>query len=415
MRSRSLALAWLFSLIAVGCAGVKVDTTSTATEVARIQAEAMRLGAEGAAKTALDRSHTVSQRAAAWDSQGKSATALAEYQGARAAAVAALFRISAQRSGVAAETCRRELADARRAWEDALYQLEQTERVSGRKARGVERSPLAELSEETLPRAVPTPPDSVSAEILEQAARNWKSAAERLRLPTSDLESSWTTALLAAGDPKAKLEIAQAQLEIAAWHIAQLEARVWKEAQQSLCAEARLLTDGYMERRDGILLSLVDMERGLKESARAELARLEERQKSLFDSLKQLKAQFATISREARGTIRSLSELQFEFDKAVLRREAEINLAKVAVILAQYPEMRIQVEGHTDNIGKEDYNQKLSERRAAAVHDFLVEQNISASRMSTAGFGMTQPVASNATEEGRQKNRRVDLVISENQ
>jgi outer membrane protein OmpA-like peptidoglycan-associated protein len=71
------------------------------------------------------------------------------------------------------------------------------------------------------------------------------------------------------------------------------------------------------------------------------------------------------------------------------------------------------VEGHTDNVGREDYNLELSQRRSQAVQDFLASQQVAAERMTSEGFGMTRPVADNATAEGRQKNRRVDLVIEE--
>jgi outer membrane protein OmpA-like peptidoglycan-associated protein len=87
----------------------------------------------------------------------------------------------------------------------------------------------------------------------------------------------------------------------------------------------------------------------------------------------------------------------------------------VATILNQFPEMHVAVEGHTDNVGKAEYNLDLSERRAAAVRDFLVSQGVVAGRLTSAGFGMTRPLADNGTAEGRQRNRRVDLVIQEAQ
>ena len=86
---------------------------------------------------------------------------------------------------------------------------------------------------------------------------------------------------------------------------------------------------------------------------------------------------------------------------------------RVATILNQFPEMKIRVEGHTDNIGRAEYNLELSQRRAQAVHDFLDAQGVAAARMSVEGFGLTRPVADNDTPEGRQRNRRVDLVIEE--
>ncbi len=87
-------------------------------------------------------------------------------------------------------------------------------------------------------------------------------------------------------------------------------------------------------------------------------------------------------------------------------------LAKVAGILLAYPDLRIQIEGHTDNVGGAEYNQQLSEHRANSVREFLITQGVSPANIIARGFGMTQAVASNATVAGRQLNRRVDLVVS---
>jgi outer membrane protein OmpA-like peptidoglycan-associated protein len=162
---------------------------------------------------------------------------------------------------------------------------------------------------------------------------------------------------------------------------------------------------------------MVDLERGMKDTARSDLeeerARQADREQKLYESLKQFEGKFASIRREARGTIMSLSDILFDFGKSELRREAELNVAKLSVILQQFPEMHITVEGHTDNVGSEEYNLKLSEKRAKSVLDFLVREGVTAERMELKGYGMSQPVASNETAQGRQQNRRVDLVIRE--
>ncbi len=77
-----------------------------------------------------------------------------------------------------------------------------------------------------------------------------------------------------------------------------------------------------------------------------------------------------------------------------------------------HPGLSLQIEGHTDSVGGDDFNQQLSERRADSVRDFLAEQGVSASSITARGFGKTQPVASNDTPEGRQRNRRVELVVN---
>ena len=86
-------------------------------------------------------------------------------------------------------------------------------------------------------------------------------------------------------------------------------------------------------------------------------------------------------------------------------------LARVAGILLSHPDLKLQIEGHTDSVGDADYNQRLSQNRADAVRAYLLAQGIAAPSVTTAGFGETQPVASNDTPAGRQQNRRVELVV----
>ncbi|MFQ3584797.1 MAG: OmpA family protein [Cyanobacteriota bacterium] len=113
-------------------------------------------------------------------------------------------------------------------------------------------------------------------------------------------------------------------------------------------------------------------------------------------------------------TISLPGDLLFDFDKAEIRPEAASLLAQVAESLQSMPEARIQVNGHTDNIGSLNYNLALSLRRANAVKDYLIKLLPEDNRISwtTSGFGPTAPVADNDTEAGRQRNRRVDLIIA---
>ncbi|HEU4431273.1 MAG TPA: OmpA family protein [Myxococcota bacterium] len=108
-----------------------------------------------------------------------------------------------------------------------------------------------------------------------------------------------------------------------------------------------------------------------------------------------------------------LRGVQFEFDKADIRPDAAVILDEAANQLGQVPGARVSVEGHTDSVGADAYNQSLSERRAGSVRDYLVEKGVDASRLSVAGYGESQPVADNATAEGRALNRRVELKVQE--
>ena len=102
----------------------------------------------------------------------------------------------------------------------------------------------------------------------------------------------------------------------------------------------------------------------------------------------------------------------FAFDSFEITREARAGLNRVVDWMNEYPNLTAKVEGHTDSVGDDDYNQKLSENRAKAIYDYLVEKGIDASRLSYEGFGETRPVASNDTVEGRAQNRRIEMVFS---
>jgi outer membrane protein OmpA-like peptidoglycan-associated protein len=108
----------------------------------------------------------------------------------------------------------------------------------------------------------------------------------------------------------------------------------------------------------------------------------------------------------------NMSDVLFDFNKYTLKSEAREKLAKISGILVAYPGLKLQVEGYTDNIGSEEYNQKLSEERADSVRDYLVSQSVVSDNVSAQGFGKTDPVADNSTDAGRAQNRRVELVVS---
>jgi outer membrane protein OmpA-like peptidoglycan-associated protein len=114
----------------------------------------------------------------------------------------------------------------------------------------------------------------------------------------------------------------------------------------------------------------------------------------------------------ARGLVVNLSDVLFDTGKYTLRPMAREKLAKISGIVLAYPDLRLAIEGNTDSVGSDAMNQDLSERRANAVMAFLAQQSIPAASMTSQGFGKTQPVASNDTAEGRQQNRRVEMVVS---
>ena len=114
----------------------------------------------------------------------------------------------------------------------------------------------------------------------------------------------------------------------------------------------------------------------------------------------------------ARGLIVNMSDVLFDTGKYSLKPGAREKLAKVAGILLAYPGLNIQVGGYTDNVGGNEMNQTLSENRAGAVRDYLVNQGVATGSVNATGFGNTMPIASNDNSAGRQQNRRVELVVS---
>lgn len=105
-----------------------------------------------------------------------------------------------------------------------------------------------------------------------------------------------------------------------------------------------------------------------------------------------------------------LEGVNFDFDKATLRQEDVSELDKNVEALKAWGDVNIEVAGHTDSMGSDAYNMKLSQRRAEAVRNFLISRGVAADRLTAKGYGEAQPVADNATEEGRFKNRRVELA-----
>jgi outer membrane protein OmpA-like peptidoglycan-associated protein len=150
-----------------------------------------------------------------------------------------------------------------------------------------------------------------------------------------------------------------------------------------------------------------DLDRAANEKAQAEAEKTQLRAALLL--------QFNTILQTrdtARGLIVNLSDVLFDTARHSLRPAAREKLAKVAGIISGHPGLRLDVEGFTDSVGGDDYNQKLSEQRGDSVRDYLTEQGVSSTSVTSRGFGKNQPVASNETAAGRQQNRRVELVVS---
>jgi outer membrane protein OmpA-like peptidoglycan-associated protein len=114
----------------------------------------------------------------------------------------------------------------------------------------------------------------------------------------------------------------------------------------------------------------------------------------------------------ARGLIVSMPDVLFDFNKYTLKPEARERLAKISGIVLAYPDLKLQIEGYTDSIGTDEYNQTLSEKRAEAVRDYLVSSGVSMNNVAAQGMGKADPIADNSTAAGRKLNRRVEMTVS---
>ncbi|HKW14241.1 MAG TPA: OmpA family protein [Candidatus Krumholzibacteria bacterium] len=317
-----------------------------------------------------------------------------------------------------ADMCRLEIEEARTKWSEAVYVLEQTEEFTKQQATSASKTEPKSLDETLdLPETTLLPDTLPVAAMTDVPARwnAWRQAATHHGVTVADLENSYRRA---TETPASKDAAAAAQAQyVSARAVQSLECRVRTSVNDRVCLDAARHTADYANAREDALRATLELERSMSADLRKNLDQLREesqtRQESLRASLSQMEGKFASVRQDARGTIVSLADILFDFNKATLRRDVEFNLVKIATILNQYDEMNVVVEGHTDAIGTDEYNLTLSKKRAQAVSDFLASQGVKAGRLSWEGYGKTRPVADNASEEGRQKNRRVDLVIQD--
>ncbi len=188
-------------------------------------------------------------------------------------------------------------------------------------------------------------------------------------------------------------------------------------------AEGRLLAEADTARaeenavaaREDAAASRADAATSRDEAARAraEADRIRAEAQAELDRLEKALGKIADTRRTALGLVMNLGEdtIKFDFDKADLKPEDKELLSRIAGILLTSQDYTIAINGHTDDVGSDEYNEGLSERRAAAVRDYLVEANISEEILSVQGWGKKQPLVRGTSDEARAKNRRVELAI----
>lgn len=237
--------------------------------------------------------------------------------------------------------------------------------------------------------------ETLAAERTESAAREAQSESERIA-------AQQETDRISREADAARLLAQEKALEASA------DANRLKLENDSRMIAAQAAAD-RLKRQNEAQLAANQAELDAADRAKAQLEA--EKAEMRSELLKQFNAVLETQD-TARGLIVNMSDVLFDTGKYTLRGIAREKLAKVAGIVSGHPGLSLSVEGHTDNVGSDGYNQTLSENRGSAVRDFLVEQGMPATSLTAKGLGEAQPVATNDTAKGRQQNRRVEIVIS---
>lgn len=245
-------------------------------------------------------------------------------------------------------------------------------------------------------------------------AREAVQRAEDARIASLRKQAAEQQAATVMAKEQAQADAAQSQQQAARSQQQAAQSQLEAQQAQMQAQQAKLQADQAQAAK-----AQADAARELAEAQAAEArARAAEAGKSAEDAnavREKLRQQLNTVlatSETARGLIVNMSDVLFDTGKYTLKPGTQVSLAKVAGILQSYPGLKVQVEGYTDSIGSDDFNQKLSDNRAAGVKNFLISQGVSSGNITSEGFGKNDPMADNATSSGRTQNRRVNMVVS---
>jgi outer membrane protein OmpA-like peptidoglycan-associated protein len=204
---------------------------------------------------------------------------------------------------------------------------------------------------------------------------------------------------------------AQSAQKAAEDRAAAVAAKAQEEVQRLKAEQASLSAQEQQQQAEQARLQAQQSEQKAQEADRLR-AQAEQAQQQLRQQLLQQFNVILETRDTARGLIVNMSDVLFDFNKYTLRPAAREKLAKISGIILSHPGLRLEVDGYTDSIGSEEYNIKLSDNRASGVRDYLVGQGLAPDNVTAKGFGKDNPVASNDNATGRQKNRRVEMVVS---
>lgn len=277
------------------------------------------------------------------------------------------------------ETDAREAAQMAEDARIITFRKKQAEQLANERAASAAREAAAQQqAEQARQQAALEAQQKAQAEAERAAAEQAKAQADQARMQADQARQQAEQAAQLAAQQKAEADAAKAQA-LAQQQAAMAEAQRAQQAAQA-AEQAR-------------------------QQSEAEKAQLRER-------LRQQLNMILETRETQRGLIVNINDVLFDFNQYTLKPGAREKLAKVSGILLAYPGLKIALEGHTDSVGSDDYNLKLSQQRADAVRTYLASQGVPADSMTSTGLGKADPVASNDNAAGRQQNRRVEMIVS---
>ncbi|MBP7866804.1 MAG: OmpA family protein [Acidobacteria bacterium] len=218
-----------------------------------------------------------------------------------------------------------------------------------------------------------------------------------------------------AREKQAAAAKAKAEAEAKAAEEARRQAELTAEREARMKAEAELKAaqaKAEADRKEAAARAEAERQRQAAERARLEAERAEKEKQALRAMLLDQLNRVLETRDTPRGLVVNMADVLFDLNKYNLRMEAREKLAKLSGIVLAHPGLKLEVEGHTDSTGSDEHNMELSQKRADAVRDYLEGQGLDPATLTSRGFGKDMPVADNATAEGRQKNRRVEIIVS---
>ena len=286
---------------------------------------------------------------------------------------------------------------------EAVQTFEDARVIALRKHReeqlAMERQAAADREAAAQAQAAHEAQQRAQAEADRQAAAEREAAAQAQAAREAQQRAQAETDRQAAEQAKAEALAAAQQAERMKAEADQARAQAEQARQAAVAEQQRLASEAQKAQQQA-----QEADR-MRQQAEADRERIRQ------ELLQQLNMVLETRE-SARGLIVNMSDVLFDFGKSTLKPGAREKLAKIAGIVLAHPGLNLEVEGHTDSIGSDQFNQRLSEARADAVRDYLIAQGLKTDAITARGLGKSQPVASNDSAEGRQRNRRVELVVS---